>query len=336
MRFPRISTRRYVLYIIDIIISFSAIYFAYLLRWDGNLSSDTVHTLLNLFPFVFVCRSMSFFYYGFYSRFWEYSSLEDLLLIGKSVIAGSFLIIFTTFIYNRSFLIPRSIIIIDILLLIIFLGGTRVIWRLWREQQKSTGEKDSDKIKVLILGAGETGAQLLKYIRQFSPNYLVVGFIDENPKLLDQSIMGVRVLGTHTDISHLTQLLSVKEILVASRSIPSEKLGGLLKICKTAGVNHKIITSVMDRSTQEIHISKIKNIDINDLLGRDFVSLDLSSIKVLIQGKKVLVTGAGGSIGSELCSYILGYEPESLIMIDYCENYLYELKMTLSQRIKNK
>ncbi|SVD45735.1 uncharacterized protein METZ01_LOCUS398589, partial [marine metagenome] len=183
--------------------------------------------------------------------------------------------------------------------------------------------------------AGETGAQLLKYIRQFSPNYLAVGFIDENPKLIDQSIMGVRILGTHNDIPHLTQLLSVKEILVASRSIPSEKLGGLLKICKTAGVNHKIITSAMDRSTQEIHISKIRNIDINDLLGRDFVSLDLSSIKVLIQGKKVLVTGAGGSIGSELCSYILGYEPESLVMIDYCENYLYELKMTLSQRIKN-
>ena len=165
MRFSHISPRRVILYVVDIIISFGAIYFAYLLRLDGSLSEEQLEVLLNLLPFVFACRSASFIYFGFYSRFWEYSSLEDLLLIIKSVVIGSLLIIFTTFIYNRSFLIPRSIIIVDMLLLVMFLGGSRMIWRLWRERQLTTDENDLDKTKILILGAEDTGAKLLKYIR---------------------------------------------------------------------------------------------------------------------------------------------------------------------------
>ena len=109
----KISPKRILLYSIDISISLLALYFAYLLRWDGSLSVYQTGILLNLLPFVFICYSFSFLYFKFYSRFWEYSSLEDLILIIKSVTAGSVLIIFTTFIYNRSFMIPRSIIIID-------------------------------------------------------------------------------------------------------------------------------------------------------------------------------------------------------------------------------
>ena len=248
---------------------------------------------------------------------------------------GSFLIIFTTFIYNRNFLIPRSIFIIDMLLLIIFLGGSRLLWRLWREHQQATYGDALDKTRVLILGAADTGAQLLKYIRQFSPNYLVMGFIDDNPKLKNSNIMGVKVLGAHNNIPKLTHLLGIKEILVAARNISSDKLGQLIEICKASGVKYKMITSVQDLSTREIHISKIKNIEISDLLGRDLVSLDLSSIKKLLCGKRVLVTGAGGSIGSELCHHILKYEPESLAMIDFCENYLYELETILRPETKN-
>ena len=117
--------------------------------------------------------------------------------------------------------------------------------------------------------------------------------------------------------------------------IPSDKIKELIETCKISGVKYKIISTVLDAATQEIHISKIKNIEINDLLGREFISLDLSSINKLVQGKRVLVTGAGGSIGSELCSHLLKYEPESLIMVDFGENYLYELKMTLASEIKN-
>ena len=314
MSFIKISPRRTALFAIDIFISLLAIYFAYVLREDGGLTREQWKVLLNLAPFIIVCRSASYIYFGFYSRFWEYSSLEDLLLIIKSVTIGSLLILFTTFIYDRSFLIPRSIIIIDMVLLIMLLGGSRMLWRLWREQEQRDTE-DPDKTRILILGAGDTGAQLLKYIRQFSSNYRVMGFIDDNPMLKNSSIMGVQVIGAHSDISHLTSLLRIKEILVAVRNISSDKLEQLIGVCKTAGVKHKMIASVLDISTHEIHISKIKNIEINDLLGRELVSLNLSSIKQLVCGKRVLVTGAGGSIGSELCSHILEYDPKALTMM---------------------
>ena len=329
MSFIKISPRRTALFAIDIFISLLAIYFAYVLREDGGLTREQWKVLLNLAPFIIVCRSASYIYFGFYSRFWEYSSLEDLLLIIKSVTIGSLLILFTTFIYDRSFLIPRSIIIIDMVLLIMLLGGSRMLWRLWREQEQRDTE-DPDKTRILILGAGDTGAQLLKYIRQFSSNYRVMGFIDDNPMLKNSSIMGVQVIGAHSDISHLTSLLRIKEILVAVRNISSDKLEQLIGVCKTAGVKHKMIASVLDISTHEIHISKIKNIEINDLLGRELVSLNLSSIKQLVCGKRVLVTGAGGSIGSELCSHILEYDPKALTMMDFGENYLHDLKMMLN------
>ena len=261
--------------------------------------------------------------------------MEDLLLIIKAVFIGSFLLIFTTFIYNRSFLIPRSIIIVDTLLLIMLLGGSRMVWRLLREQQQIINADALSETRILILGAGNTGAQLLKYIRQFSSNYLVVGFIDDNPKLTNSNIMGVKVLGTHDDIQQLTQVLGIKEILVAAHNISPDKLEKLLAICKASKLKHKMIASVLDISTHEIHISKIKNIDITDLLGREQVSLNIASIKQLLCGKRVLVTGAGGSIGSELCNHILAYEPDSLIMLDFCENYLHELKMMISPIAKN-
>ena len=221
------------------------------------------------------------------------------------------------------------------LLTIVFLGGSRMAWTLWRKRQETTENQDLDKSKVLIFGAGNTGAQLLKYIQQFSLNYQAMGFIDDNPKLLGFNIMGVRVLGPQSEIPKWSRLLGIEEVLVASNNVPSSKLKNLIETCKVSGVKYKMISTIFDAATREIHISKIKNIEINDLLGRELISLDLSSINKLVQGKRVLVTGAGGSIGSELCSHLLKYEPESLIMIDFGENYLYELKITLTPEVKN-
>ena len=142
--------------------------------------------------------------------------------------------------------------------------------------------------------------------------------------------MGIRVLGHQHDIPTLSQIHGIKEVLVAVPTISSKNLNEVVNICNQIGIRYKIISSVLDLSTQEIHISKLKNIEINDLLDREQVSLDINSIKEMIKGKKVLVTGAGGSIGSELCSHILEHSPEALIMLDRGENYLYELKMSLS------
>lgn len=325
------NPRKIILLFIDIILSFAAIYCAYLLRWDGNIPEYLLDRNLKYLPFFLFIRSIVYISFKFYSKFWEYSSLEDLIEIVKAVFVGSFLAIFCAFLYDRSLEISRSIMIVDMVLLMVLLGGSRISWRLWREQRRqSLGQSDPNKINAFILGAGDTGAQLLKNIRSSALNYSINGFIDDDPKKLKSSLMGIEVLGNQKDLPGLTKVYGVKEVLIAVRNISSGELNQIVNLCNQSGVKYKIITSVLDLSTKEIHLSKLKNIDTNDLLGRDLVSLDLNAIRNMIKGKRVLVTGAGGSIGSQLCAYILEHSPEALIMFDRGENYLYELKISLS------
>ena len=283
-----------------------------------------------LVPLVLISRSIPYFYFGFYTRFWKYSSLEDLIQILKAVAIGTLLILFTSFLYNRSFSIPRSVIIIDMILLVMMLGGSRLGWRMFREGLAHQNDmEEGHRSPVLILGAGDTGAHLLRYIQRFSSQYKVLGFLDDDPKKLNNTLSGVKILGNRQDIPRLAEELGAKELLIAVNTISTESLGEIVDICTRCRVKYKIATSITDLGTKEIHISKIKNIDIQDLLSRDQVSLDLASLRSLMEGKRVLVTGAGGSIGSELCRQILEYNPSSLIMVDRCENYLYELRSGL-------
>ena len=331
MQFPflgfQVRPGRIALFTFDIVAGFLSLYLACYLRFEGVIPPAILANLFSLVPLLLISRAAAYFYFGFYTRFWKYSSLEDLIQILKAVVTGTLLILFTSFLYNRSLLIPRSVIIIDMTLLIMILGGSRLAWRMVRERflQPNTVHEDH-RLPVLILGAGDTGAHLLRYIQRFAPQFKVYGFLDDDPKKLNDSLSGVRVLGDRRSIPDLVNGLEIKEILIATNTISTESLGNIIDICTRCGVKYKIAASITDLSTKEVHISKIKNIGIQDLLGRDQVSLDLASLKNLMQGKRVLVTGAGGSIGSELCRQILEYNPSSLVMLDRCENYLYELR----------
>jgi FlaA1/EpsC-like NDP-sugar epimerase len=326
----RFRLRRFVLFIFDASLGCLSLYLAYLLRYEGVIPPDTLAGYISLIPFILISRSIAYFYLGFYTRFWKYSSMEDLIQILKAVVIGTLLILFTSFLYNRSLLIPRSVIIVDMILLIMMLGGSRLGWRMFRERFiRQNNTKGGHRLPVLILGAGDTGAHLLRYIQRFSPHYKVLGFIDDDVKKLKNSLMGIKVLGNRHNLSGLVEELNIKELVIAVNNISTESLGEIIDICTKCGVKYKIATSITDLSTKEVHISKIKNIDIQDLLSREQVSLDLASLRSLMQNKRVLVTGAGGSIGSELCRQILEYNPSTLVMVDRCENYLFELKSGL-------
>ncbi|TDJ51164.1 MAG: polysaccharide biosynthesis protein [Nitrospina sp.] len=330
MKFPflgfQLRPGRIALFAFDIVAGCLSLYLAFYLRFEGVIPPNILASFFSLVPLILISRAAAYFYFGFYTRFWRYSSLEDLIQILKAVVTGTLLILFTSFLYNRSLLIPRSVIIIDMALLIMILGGSRLAWRMVRERflQPST-VNEGHRLPVLILGAGDTGANLLRYIQRFAPQYKVCGFLDDDSKKLNNSLSGVKVLGDRQSIPDLAKGLEIKEILIATNTISTESLGDIIDICTRCGVKYKITASITDLSTKEVHISKIKSIGIQDLLGRDQVSLDLASLKKLMQGKRVLVTGAGGSIGSELCRQILEYNPSTLVMVDRCENYLYEL-----------
>lgn len=326
----QVKLRRFTLFAFDTTLGIVSLYLAYWLRYEGAIPPDVLKSYFGLIPIILASRSIAYFYFSFYTRFWKYSSLDDLVQILKAVAVGTFLILFASFLYNRSFLIPRSVIIIDMILLIMMLGGSRLGWRMVRERLNRQNTPNEDHhLPILILGAGDTGVHLLRYIQSFAPQYKVCGFLDDDPKKLDNSLSGVKVLGNRQSIPDLTEELGIKELLIAVNAISTESLGEIIDICTRCRVKFKIAASITDLSTKEVHISKIKNIDIQDLLSRDQVSLDLASLRSLMEGKRVLVTGAGGSIGSELCRQILEYNPSTLVMVDRCENYLYELRSEL-------
>jgi FlaA1/EpsC-like NDP-sugar epimerase/lipopolysaccharide/colanic/teichoic acid biosynthesis glycosyltransferase len=317
-------------FLIDTLLSFASFYIAFFMRYDWQVTEAQIGVFLGLLPFIFLSRTSAYFFFGFYSRLWEYASLEDLILIIKAVAVGSCLMLFSIFISsNPPVSLPRSVPIIDFVLLITLLGGSRLAWRLWNQRKKKMSMIEGQGIKVLILGASDTGAGLLKNIRTKSLNFSVCGFVDDDHNLLDTSLMGVKVLGDRYSIPRLANKLGVKEVWIAAPQMTADSLGEIVNICNSAQVKYKLASTVTDAVTKEVHVSKVRKIEVSDLLGRESVSLDLSSIKEMVRGKRVLVTGAGGSIGSELSQQILEYQPSALIMLDRGENYLYELSVSL-------
>jgi FlaA1/EpsC-like NDP-sugar epimerase len=332
------------LFVFDACLATVSLYLSFLLRFDFDVPENEIKLFFSLPPLIIFCRLSSYYFFSFYSRLWKYSTLEDLIVIIQAVSVGSILIFVSTFFYDgfisipkeyfRFFLIPRTILIIDWFLLIIMIGASRLLWRMWSERKNfKNAEKAAPKIRALIFGAGDKGVYLLKHLRSDSPEYLVEGFIDDDPSKKNSSIMGVKVLGSERDLSMIVREKGVHEILISINNISSKRLSEIIGSCNMSQAKFKMVSSTIDRSNQERVVSKVKNIEISDLLEREAVVLDLFLIKRAIKGKRVLVTGAGGSIGSELCRQILEYKPSSLVMLDIGENYLYELNMFLGSSV---
>jgi len=325
-----------VLFVVDVTLSVLSLFLAFYLRFDGVIPADRILMFYKVLPLVCFARATCYFGFGFYARLWEHASLHDLAQIVKAVILGSGLFIVGLYFYDRLLYVPRSVLAIDAVLLIFILGGSRLGWRLWKELKKRKHFVDNKvSVKVIIFGAGFYGAGLLKQIRNFPIDYSVVGFIDDNPRKLNKTLMGVEIIGARKDIPRIAKKLNVKTILVAIGDISPDNLREIDSLCKQGNLNCRVVESAINLSTNELYIKTLKNIRTNDLLGRSSISLDMSMIRTMISGKRVLVTGAGGSIGSELCNYILEYEPSSLVMLDQVENNLYDLELSLVAK-KNK
>ena len=344
MNFQKYKFKVVFLFVFDACLAIVSLYLAFLLRFDFDVPENEIKLFFSLPPLIIFCRLSSYYFFSFYSRLWKYSTLEDLIVIIKAVSVGSIIIFVSTFFYDgfisipkeyfRFFLIPRTILIIDWFLLIIMIGSSRLLWRMWSEKKnfENVG-KAAPKIRALIFGAGDKGVYLLKHLRSDSPEYLVEGFIDDDPSKKNSSIMGVKVLGGERDLSMIVREKGVHEILISINNISSKRLSEIIDSCNMSQAKFKMVSSTIDRSNQERVVSKVKNIEISDLLEREAVVLDLFLIKRAIKGKRILVTGAGGSIGSELCRQILEYKPSSLVMLDIGENYLYELEMFLGSSV---
>jgi len=315
---------------IDLLFVIFAYLLAYLLRFDWNVPSDQYLILFKSLPIVIICRMGLFYYFGFYKNLWKYLGVRDLLTIIYACTVSSILIITAIFligIYSHS----RSIFLIDWITCIFFIGGSRLVIRLFNENV-SLGNKI--RKNVLIIDAGDVGEMLLRMLGVNGKNkYTVVGFIDDNNHKHGMTIHGVKVLGSCEDIPELVPLFRIDEVLIATVQLSSEEMRRILRYCKQAEVRHRIVPAVNDVLSGSVRLSKFRKVDISDLFGRQPVELDLSAIQNFLCGKRVLITGAGGSIGSELCRQIVEYGPDCLIMVDKNENYLHEIRCELDAQV---
>ncbi len=324
-----LKNRRYIVFFCDMSLVCAALALAFLLRFDFSIPVDEQAVFWDCLLVVAVLQPLTFAALGFYRSLWSYASLRDAVAILRGVSLAALLSVFAV-VYMRPFApIPRSIFILDWFFLFGLICSSRLAWRMYREN--FVKPRTNMGAKTLIVGAGEAGSLLLKEIhRQPVASYNVIGFVDDDPAKKGMWLHGVPVLGS---IRHLPALVGehgIEDVIIAMPSANKSVIRKVPDICRRARVRFKTLPSIAELIDGTLSISQIKDVEIEDLLGRDPVVLDEQGIANYLTGKKVLVTGAAGSIGSEICRQVARFSPLKLILFDNAETPLYHIEKELA------
>ncbi len=304
-----------------------ASYLALWLRFDGAIPAPVLATYVQLLPWVLLIRGLAFVPFGLYGGIWRYTSIWDLCRIVLAVAISSVVLYLVLYSPLGAEGYPRSIVIIDSVLLISFLGGVRLLWRLFPAAIRSTTRGHP----VLIIGAGDAGEMIVREMQR-SGTYWPVGFIDDDPVKAGRTIHGVKVLGTRNDLANIVKATQPSEVLIAIPSAKKEAVRSFVQMLETFKLPITTLPGLEELVNGRVAIKQIRPLSIADLLPRSQVTLDAAAARQLIGGKRVLVTGAGGSIGSELCRQIAAFEPASLVLFERYENGLYAIANDLADR----
>lgn len=322
------------LIVIDALLVSVALLLALWLRFDGNIPQEYLHSYRQTVG-VFILVNIGVFYaFGFYHRLWQYAGLEDLRSLLYGVTLATLLNTAYSFVLMRGgeLILPRTSLGISWMLIFLFIGASRLSLRLFRDYW-SFALHLRDRRPVLVIGAGAAGALVVRELRrQNSHHSIPVGFIDDHPAKQRQKLCGLPVLGARDDIPRLVRKYGVKEIIIAIPTAPGRVIREITDICHSSGeqISLKILPGLYDEIGEGVAVSQIRRLQVEDLLGREPVKVDLESMAGYLSGRVVLVTGAGGSIGSELCRQVLRFSPERLLMLGHGENSIYEIFQELS------
>jgi FlaA1/EpsC-like NDP-sugar epimerase len=279
---------------------------------------------------VTVFQAIAFRFFGLYRGIWRFASLPDLIRIIKAILVGAAFSAIVLFLATRMEGIPRSVFPLYGLLLVAALGGSRLLVR-WSKDRRISGGSSK---RVLVVGAGRAGEMLVRdLLRSRDEFYEVVGFVDDSRKQ-GREIHGVRVLGACEEITDFVERLHVDFIVLAIPSASSEQMRRLVGLCNRAGVPFRTVPPIEQLMSGELTLNQLREVSIADLLGREPVSLDWTAIKRGLRSKTVLVTGAGGSIGSELCRQIANLDPAEIVLVDHSEFNLYSIEHELRRHFR--
>ncbi len=314
---------------IDIFFIVSSFMLASILRLQGELNEIYLVSFLPLLPTFVLIRIACFFYFGLYSTLIRHISTVDIIGIFKGVSVSSTLLISLTFFFDvRTG--SRLVFFIDWLLLIFLMTSLRFGLRLFCDWLGKRGNQAIGKKTVLIFGAGEMGFLAYQFLMtQKKTAYDIVGFLDDDPTKRHKTLCGKKVLGNYFNIESLVKLYKVDEIFFAVTNIASHKMMKIIQSCQEAKVQYRFLSALHDSTIPNSFNSSLVETNIADIFKTQNVEIDRRSIRRLLEGKRVLVTGASGALGVELCSRILGFSSQSLIIIERYESYLTALILRL-------
>jgi len=335
--------RIYCLVLVDAVLINVALYGALWLRFDGTVPYYFWRSCLHLAGFYTAATLLIFYFMGLYRRLWQYAGTGELLNVLYAVTLGTVAnVALAYFLQER---LPRSVFIISWGLTIGFIGGSRLFWRLFREQIRGNGGVRGltglglPKVgrRVLIAGAGDAGAMVARELKHRNGNgtghnYNPVGFIDDDRGKQGQQILGLPILGARGDLFYLADRHAIEEVIIAMPSAPGRVVREIVNTCRELDVAVKTLPGISELIDGRVTVNSIREVHVEDLLRRDPVAVDLQEIATYLRGRTVLVTGAGGSIGSELCRQVVRFEPACLVLLGHDENPIFEIEHELGHK----
>ncbi|WP_340004662.1 nucleoside-diphosphate sugar epimerase/dehydratase [Paenibacillus sp. FSL K6-0276] len=320
------KSRVVLLFFIDLAIIWFSIVTSYLFRFSNQPLQDYLVQMLQFGLIATFAFGGSLIYFGLYRRMWQYASIGEIISVSKAIVSGSLLsFLLAYFILPER--VPFAIEVRTMETVLLLVGGVRFLWRVLHNDRINSKETQTH---TLIVGAGDCGILIAREMMGLSfAHTKLVGFIDDSVNKYHMSILGVPVLGNRYAIPAIVKEREIHEIIIAMPSVSRTEISEIINLAKKTGAKLKIIPALNDLIAGKISVKKLRDVSVEDLLGREPIIADLNSILGYVHHKTVLVTGAGGSIGSELCRQIAPFGPDKLMLLGHGENSIYTIEMEL-------
>ena len=318
------------LLIVDVITIIGVALISLLIRFDGYITSHYLHQMIDALPIMVISYIVMLLSMHLYTRIWRYAGMREMVAVLIATTLGAGLFYTGMYVFDKS--LPRSIYLISWILSTGVIGIGRMVLHYIAMQYGGKQSTDADMVNTLIIGAGDAGATIAREIERYHKrSRKVIGFIDDDESKFNRLMGGVRILGNRHDIPSIVKEHKVKEIIIAMPSVTRNEIRNIMEICSPLKCKVNTLPGMYQLLDDEVLVSHLHPVSIEDLLERDEVRLDMDVVEHYIRDKVVLVTGAGGSIGSEICRQIMRVGPKQLLLLGHGENSIY----LINQELKN-
>jgi len=350
MRFKPLYKNFFIILVADILLLSASMYTANLVRFDFGIPLNFLSVFKNSLPYILIVKIACFYFFDLYRGMWRYTSIADLSNIIKASTFSTLLIMCFILLRYRFIGFSRFVYLIDWCLAILFISGFRLGVRIYfdfignGQIDQSIfisvaglfSRKDIYAKNLIIIGAGDAGEKIFREIRDNARlQYRVVGFLDDNSTKVGRKIHGIPILGYISDIKGAASKVKADEALIAVPSANSKQMRRIIEICKSSGLDFNTIPGMGELINGKVTVNAIREVAYRDLLGREIIKLEETKIGAYLENQVVIVTGAGGSIGSELCRQICRFNPAKIILFERAESPLYAIELELKHNFKN-